>query len=518
MGKPKGPKAPPTGTFGKLIAKLNRATSEEKENIEHELPFAVMIFTLMAASGISPYDSWKKLRKLSFLPTFKKEADEIIRQVEVLGKDPLTVMRLRAEQTDSKLYRNFLGGYVSSTRSGGKMVDFLKSELKAIFELRHGEITRSVEKIATLVEAYTVMLIVVLCVYILFVVFSSTNTLDLMGGMSLPNSPVMTYLIAFVFMPVLSGIFILIAHNMQKSAFNDLKDLYKKALIVLVAAAAVIMVFAVVPGLSKANSPAGLPEVVTIGLVVASFIPAIQYHKIASINYNAEDAIPYFIRDITEAHKIGLSPEKSIIQATQRKSYGNFSKFLELMRSQIEWGVPIRKTFANIRQEIRSWFVTVNFAMMIETIEIGGNSTESLEILAEYSEKEREQQINKRGLLKPYIFLALVWSVLIAVTTVIVSLTTTMMTGVVNDSMSAIASMAMQEQMKTFSVGIILQCWISGFFIGKISEGNFGAGFKYSAILGLTAYISLIASQQLLGGMLGSMPTGGLGSSGGGFG
>jgi pilus assembly protein TadC len=260
-----------------------------------------------------------------------------------------------------------------------------------------------------------------------------------------------------------------------------------------------------------------LPEVVTAGLVVASAIPAIQYRRIASVNYNAEDAIPFFIRDITESHKIGLSPEKSIIQATQRKSYGHFSKYLELMRSQIEWGVPIRKTFANIRKEIRSWFVTVNFAMMIETIEIGGNSTESLEILAEYSEKEREQQINKRGLLKPYIFLALIWSVLIAVTTVIVSLTTTMMTGVINDSLSAVAAMAMQDNLRTFSVGIILQCWISGFFIGKISEGNLGAGFQYSAILALTAYVSLVVSQQLLTGIFGFVPATGLNPSMGGI-
>ncbi len=496
-------KVPTGGPLGKMFTAISRATSEEREHIEHELPFAVMIFTLMAASGVSPYDSWKKIRRLTFLPTFKMEADEIVRQVEVLGKDPLTVMRLRAEKTDSKQYRNFLGGFVSSVRSGGKMVDYLKSQLKAIFELRHGEITRSIEKVATLVEAYTVMLIVILCVYILFVVLSSNDTLGQMTGMVISDSPTMTYLIAFVFMPVMSGIFILVAHNMQKSPFEDLKDLYKKALISIFAAAAVIIVFAFVPGLIKSIEPAGLPEVATIGLVVASLIPAIQYRKIAKVNYNAEDAIPSFIRDITESHKIGLSPEKSIVEATRRKDYGYFSRFLELMRSQIEWGVPIRKTFTNIRREIRSWFVVTNFAMMIETIEIGANSTESLEILAEYSEKEREQQINRRALLKPYILLAFIWSVLIAVTTVIVSLTTTMMTSLASENLAAIANIAMNNQLRTFSVGIILQCWISGFFIGKISEGNFGAGFGYSAVLAATAYISIVISQQVLGEMFG---------------
>jgi len=497
-----------TGFLGKLLAPLSRAASEERERIEHELPFVVMIFTLMAASGVSPYESWKKMRKMSFLPNFKQEAEEMVRQVEVLGKDPLTVMRLRAEKTASKLYRNFLGGFISSVRSGGKMVDYLRSELKTIFELRHNELTRSVEKVATLVEAYTVMLIVVLCTYILFVVFSSNGMSTLMAGTSLPTSPVMSYLIAFIFMPFLTGIFILIAHNMQKSAFTSLKDLYKRAVIIIVPCVAVIAVFAAVPTISKSTGPIGLPEIVTLCLVISSLIPAIQYRKIAKINYNAEDSIPHFIRDITEAHKIGLSPEKSIIQATRRKEYGGFQKMLELVRSQIEWGVPLRKTFTNISQQIRSWFATLNFAMMIETIEIGGDSTQSLEILSEYSEKERELQINRRALLKPYIMLAFVWSILIAVTTTIVAITTGMMSSMTSASLASVATMAMNEQLRVFSVGIILQCWVSGFFIGKISEGNFGAGFQHAALLAATAYVSLVVSQMLLAGLFQVTPIG----------
>jgi flagellar protein FlaJ len=492
------------GFVGKIFGSINKFSSEEREVTERELPFAVMIFTLMAASGISPYDSWKKMRKLTFLPTFKKEADEVVRQVEVLGKDPLTVMQNRSENTNSKLYKNFLGGFVSSVRSGGKLVDYMKSQLKAIFELRSINMNRSIERIATLVEAYSVMLIVVLCTYILFVVFASTNVMDLLGASSIFISPIMSYLIAFILMPLMTCFFILIAHNMQASAFPDLKDLYKKALIFIVPIAAVIALFAMIPSLSAAVKPVGLPEITTIGLVVASLPAAIQYYRISKINYNAEDSIPSFIRDITESQKTGLSPEKSIVQATKRKDYGSFSKFLSLIRSQIEWGIPLRKTFENIRKEIRSWFVVANFAMMVETIEIGGNSIQSLEILSEYSEKEREIQVNRRELLKPYILLALMWSALIAVTTTIVSITTGMMTSVVSTNLTLASSNAMGDQLKTFSVGIIIQCWVSGFFIGKISEGNFGAGFKQAALLAATAYISLILSQVLLGGVFSS--------------
>lgn len=488
------------GFVGKIFGFLHKASSEEKEKTERELPFAVMIFTLMAASGISPYDSWKKMRKLSFLPVFKKEADEVVRQVEVLGKDPLTVMYQRSEKTPSKLYRNFLGGFVSSVRSGGKLVDYMRSQLKSIFELRFINQNRSIERIAALVEAYSVMLIVVLCVYILFVVFSSSSVMDLLSNTSISISPVMSYIIAFIFMPVMSGFFILIAHNMQSSAFPNLKDLYKKALMFVVPVFAVIGVFAAIAPLQEAIKPVGLPEITTICLVIASLPIALQYHRISKINYNAEESMPSFIREITESQKTGLSPEKSIVQATKRKDYGPFSKYLELIRSQIEWGVPLRKTFENLKREIRSWFVVANFAMMVETLEIGGNSIQSLEILSEYSEKERELQVNRRALLKPYIILAFMWSALIAVTTTIVALTSTMMTGVISTDLSSVATIAMQDQLRVFSVGIIIQCWISGFFIGKISEGNFGAGFKHSAMLAATAYLSLVISQALLAG------------------
>ena len=494
---------PSGGPLGTLFGFLTKATSEEKERIENELPFALMIFTLMAASGISAYDSWKRMRKLTFLPTFKKEADEVVRQVEVLGKDPLTVMHHRADATNSKLYRNFLGGFVSSVRSGGNIVDYMRSELKTVFELRNISMTRSIERIATLVEAYAVMLIVTLCAYILFVVFSSTNVLQLMANTSVPNSPIMAYLIAFLAMPIISLVFILAAHNMQRSAFPDLKDVYKKAIILIVAIGLPLCLIFFVPSLSFVGKTVGMAEIVTIGLVAISAPLAFQYYRIAKMNYNAEDAVPNFIREVAETQKIGLSPEKSIIQATKRKDYGQFSEFLELVRSQIEWGIPLRKTFENIRQKIRSWFVVVNFAMMIETIEIGGDPTQALEILSEYSEKEREVQINKRALLRPYVILAFIWSILIAVTTTIVALTTYLMSTIVSSSLSPVTAMAMQDQMKVFSIGIILQCWISGFFIGKISEGNLAAGFKHSAMLALTAYVSLVLSQIFLAGAFG---------------
>jgi len=328
--------------------------------------------------------------------------------------------------------------------------------------------------------------------------------MELLAKTSLPTSPYTAYLVAFVIMPLISIIFMLAAHNIQRSPLMNLKEVYVKAIPTGLAVIGLLCIFAFIPSLSNMVNMLGWPGLVTIALVMASLPSAISYYRIAKENSAAEDALPSFLRDVTEARKIGLSPEKSIIHATKRKNYGRFSKFLNLIRSQIEWGVPLRKIFENLKLKLKSWTALINFMIMIETIEIGGGPSHAFEILTEYCEKEREVEVNRRALLKPYIILSFVWSILIALTTTIVAITIYVLTQLTLPSLSPAMLASLQQQISIFSIGIIVQCWISGFFIGKISEGNFAAGFKYSAMLAVTAYISLVLAQNFLWGAYGT--------------
>lgn len=496
--------------LGRIFNRLRpRGWQQDSNRIEKELPFAALLFTLMAASGVTLYDGWKKMRSIRLLPVFQREADEIVRQVEVLGYDPLTVMYKRAENVRSRMYRDFLAGYVSSVKSGVNVVNFLRSKMHSMFETQSAASTRAIEKLGTLIEAYAVMLIVSLCAYILYVVMYSSNFFELTTtvGMTGP-SEVILYLFVFVAMPMLSIVFIVIAHMARKSNLLSLRECYRRALFSSIVAIGVLCAYLLVPPLQDAASFLGITGVTTLSLFIVSVPPALMYYKIAKINYTAEESMPSFLRDVSEARKIGLSPEKSIIHSTKRSGYGSFSGLLGLVRSQIEWGVSLKKIFQNIRKEIKSWPVLVNFFILVETIEIGGGSTSALEILSEYSEKGKDIESNKRATLKPYVILAFVWSGLIALTTTIVAMTINVLTSISLPGMTGeMAVTGMEGQLVILSIGIVLQCWLSGFFIGKISEGTFAAGFKYSAVLAITAYLSLLLSQLLFTGMQSISPS-----------
>jgi len=297
-----------------------------------------------------------------------------------------------------------------------------------------------------------------------------------------------------------------IANLARQSNLLSVKEAYRNLLISGIASLAFFAAVMFLPQLGFIIEALTLPGFVTLCLLAVSLPPAFAYQKIAKENFVAEEAMPSFLRDVTESRKIGLSPVKSVIHATERKAYGSFSETLKLVRSQIEWGVPLRKIFENIKKRIRSWPVLVYFLILIETIEFGGGSSEALEILSDYSEKSKDIEANKRSTLKPYVLLAFVWSVLIALTTSIVAITIFVLTQITVPGASPTMLNSLQQQLTTFSIGIIFQCWMSGFFIGKISEGTFAAGFKYSAMLAVTGYISLFLSQGYLAGTLGATP------------
>jgi flagellar protein FlaJ len=487
--------------FGRMIRLLS---TEGASEINRELPFAALLFTLLAASGVTIYESWKKLCNIDLLPTFQKEAREVVRQVEVLSYDPLTVMYKHAEKTKSKSYREFLLGYISSVRSGGNVVNYLKSKLRSIFEVQSASAIRSIERLSTLVEAYAVMLIVTLCSYILFIVFSTTSVFEPMKASGTSGlSPVVVCILIFFVTPMISVFFMAFAHAERKSNLIGVKQPYYAAIFPLMGVSCFLIALYFVPQLEYLTNPQIFPLVATICLLTVSIPPTIVYMKIAKVNYDAENAMPNFLRDVTEARKIGLSPEKSIVHATKRTGYGRFSETLNLIRSQMEWGVSLRKIFVNIKQKIQTWPVLINFLILVETIKIGGGSAAALETLTDYSEKQKDVDVNKKSLLRPYVILAFIWSVLIALTTTMVAMTVYALTEISLPGATAMPLGVMQVQINLFSIGIILQCWLSGFFVGKVNEGTFAAGFKYSAMLVLTAYISLLLSQNFLGGLYG---------------
>lgn len=472
--------------------------------LEAELPYATMLITLMAASGVTPYESFKRLRKVDILHKFKEEGDEIVRLVEVLGNDPLTAMGKRAEKTVSKQYADFLEGYISSVRSGGSVINYLKSKLRSIFDVHASNARNAVERLETLVEAYMVLLIVIFCFYILSAVTSPAT--EMLGDVGLPDTSALIYPLVLYVIPIFTFFFMYLANLARPGTLRGMREPYIAGAIPLILFAAILAATQLLPELSWVTETVGLASFITAGLVAACIPPILVYGRIARRNFSAENAMPSFIRDVTEARRTGISPEKSIAHASKRKGYGPFTADLNRINSQIEWGVPLRKIYTDLTEWIKSWPVVVDFFILVETIEIGGGDADTLGLLAEYTEKIHSIEKSQRDMLRPYVVLPFIWTIMMAFTITFTMETLSQIPALAAGSIAAPqVNVDMSGGGSIIRAGIVFHSWLSGFFIGKVSEGNFASGFKYAALLAITSYVTLILSVRLVMGLFGGM-------------
>src|SRR3990170_3777145 len=72
-----------------LIMPIMKA-GESGHGLEREMPFSSAYVTVMATGGISPYMSLKRLCKVNLMPAMRKEAEEVTKDVEIFGMDPLS--------------------------------------------------------------------------------------------------------------------------------------------------------------------------------------------------------------------------------------------------------------------------------------------------------------------------------------------------------------------------------------------------------------------------------------------
>src|ERR1051326_1912985 len=388
--------------------------------LDRELPFVITLVTIMAASGITPFGSFSKLAGYKLLPNIMKEAKKIIGQVDILGEDPLTAMEKRANSSGSRQYRDLLLGYVSTVRNGGDIASFLQSKMKSIFEYEVSIARQSVAKIGGLVDAYMIMQVIGLSMYVVVVALSSVGTMDVLPA-SL-SSPVFTYLLIFVLLPGISLAILFVMDKTVSSSLVGARSLLLRGVYFSLAAIVGFVILTV----------SGIMELVidpvygfSIIAVAASAWPAYKGIKLERNMRGMESDLPSYLRDVAESRKAGLSPEKCIVYASERIRNPSFQGVVKAFANQLEWGVPLRKIYSNLALSIKSFSALIHFRILIEAIESGGGYTTSLEILAQSSESSYNIEREKSSMLKPYFYIAFMITTLTSVTTLMVAQTFT---------------------------------------------------------------------------------------------
>jgi len=452
---------------------------ERASALEREMPFASAYITVMATGGISPYMSIKRLSKVDLMPGMRREAREIMRDVEIFGIDPLSALEHASETHPLDIYRDFVSGYASTVITGGDISHFLETKTHDIFKARSMRIKAAAERLGMLLESFIIVVVLMsLCFYILFSVDAIYST-----GVSMYSSMLMY---TFVFAPMLSAVFIYLAHDMQpKSPLNDWRP-YKVA--ALSTAGAVLVFFLLSGFLGMFPSLVDLPTSVAISLVVMCAPPALVHSRIARRRQEIEKGIASFLRDLTEIRKTGMAPEKCIENLSKR-NYGAFSKELEKISSELSWGIPLRQVFQDFMKRTKSWLSQLVVFLLVEAIDVGGGTIGMIESLTRFNNMTQEVEKEKRMNSRPYIIIPYFAAVMLMATTLMTLLFVGKTVSLATEGMGTRIDLASISV--TFTLSVIVHVFMIGLVAGKIGEESLAAGFKHSALL---VIIALVAS------------------------
>jgi flagellar protein FlaJ len=231
----------------------------------------------------------------------------------------------------------------------------------------------------------------------------------------------------------------------------------------------------------------GLGLALLIGTIPAAF----AHSHYASRGKGVEHDVTNFMRDLTEARKTGASPERCLENLAGR-NYGKFTKQLETTSRQIRWGLSFKVIYETFKEKIKSWLALINIYLLVDAIEVGGGTPETLDTLTRFSEMLSSLEKEKEAMLRPLLILPYIGAGILLFSTII-------FLGFMRFMLSSVGRIGMSfPQFATWLLPpLILQAYLTGLVTGKISSGTLSAGFKHAIILVMAAIALTLLSGYL---------------------
>lgn len=469
--------------------------SDRASNLEREMPFAAAYISVMASGGIAPYNSFKRLSEVDLMPAMGKEARDIMKDVEIFGVDPLTALEEAAKKNPLDVFRDFLSGYASTVIIGGDIGHFLERKAEDIFKTRALRVKAAAERLGMLLETFIIVMVMMsLCFYILFAVQQIQG-----GSNSSISTSLSTYsgilMYTYLFTPLLSVMFIYLAHSMQpKTPLVEMRP-YK---IFGASSALGIVVFLLLTnfmGLTQLplfttlqSWGLDLPIAIATALFITAAPAGIVHMRMQKKTISMEAGVTSFLRDLTEVRKTGLSPEKCI-ESLAKRDYGAFSTELRKISAEISWGIPLKRVMMDFVKRTRSWMVQIVMFLLVETVDVGGGTIGMIESLAGFNNLTAEVEKEKKMSVRPYVMMPYLAAVLlVATTTMMLSFTTGFNFSTAGVSTTNPAGKKLAQTI--FLTSVVFNSYLIGIVAGKISEESIAAGFKHAAVLVVIAVIA----------------------------
>jgi len=199
-------------TFILLYVYPGVKSSNRRVPIELNLPYVSSFMTLLSSSNVPPRRIFRSMAKIDTLREVHQEFGNIVRDVEVFGQDLLSSILENVKYLPCKRLQEVLTGYVATIRTGGNPTEYLRISTENIMKEKMVKLDLMLESLSALAEIYIMILV---AMPLLFVALFAT--LGMLGGGGAMNPALMLYLLAYMGIPIMAIILIVVISTFTTS-------------------------------------------------------------------------------------------------------------------------------------------------------------------------------------------------------------------------------------------------------------------------------------------------------------
>jgi flagellar protein FlaJ len=329
--------------------------------VDEELPYFSVMAAILQSAGLTLYDALTKVGKAKIFKWIEYEGKLIARESLFFGKTQTGAIVERGAQHPSEKFRTYLQGYTSIMASGGDAATYLEEKAKDLIywnEFRWRSYGQSASDLGEAIIAifFTLPLIVIAGAFV-----SPGDTLALVVATIV------------VIIPVMAVVEYSAIVRMQPKNHDVVRGWTFPGIGAAVLSFAVGYYLTLPPWLDAG-----------VGLIAFSLVYGWStFWQLREIR-KCEDALPQFMRDVTEYKKIGYDITKAIRRLAEERSYNRkFDGVLEDVSTQLKLGSSMKEVIV----KTRSWLTQMVFYLLGEVVETGGGTPALLENVTDFTQR-----------------------------------------------------------------------------------------------------------------------------------
>ena len=134
--------------------------SRRASSIEKELPYTLSELAIMASTGLSPVEIFRRIAKRNEKEAISAEFKKTVYKMDIEGKDLISAISETARESPSLGFRETLWDLANMVHQGGNLDEYLRNKADDVMRMKRENQKAFIDKLGTYSDLYITLVLI----------------------------------------------------------------------------------------------------------------------------------------------------------------------------------------------------------------------------------------------------------------------------------------------------------------------------------------------------------------------